>query len=233
MLVISLGKFFSLHILENHQHIRPGKLNQWEEEGYCFTALSCQQPFSKCASLFPLFLPHRSELIWSTWTLRKSPAWRNRRIVPLQLQFRRAKTSFQTSATMTRPTPMTLPWKWAWRVWSAGPHGLNFYAAWMSVFIHLTYIHNIHSFTASDKWRWQWETSWWSVRSATTCTTRTVTSPRWRIKTWTIPGLYGTAPAAPGKWSAWWGSTRWKSDPPVQALQMIIYVTPSVFSNIH
>lgn len=58
-------------------------------------------------------------------------------------------------------------------------------------------------FTTSDKWRSPWETSWWSARSVTTCTTRTVTSPRWRIKTWTIRGWSGTAPAAPGKWSAW------------------------------
>lgn len=112
----------------------------WEEcfPYTCLKAICTSGLESKIIEIFPLFLLHRSELIWSMGTLQKSPAWRNRRIAPLQLQFRRAKTSFQTSATMTRPTPMTLPWKWAWRVWSAGPPFLNWYAAWVSLFIHLS-----------------------------------------------------------------------------------------------
>lgn len=89
-------------------------------------------------SLSPPSLPHRSELIWLTWTLRKSPVWRNQRIVPPLLQFRRAKTSSQTSATMTRPMQMTLPWKWAWLVLFAGQSGFTLNAALTFMFIHFT-----------------------------------------------------------------------------------------------
>lgn len=57
---------------------------------------------------------------------------------------------------------------------------------------------------SSDKWRCQWATSWWSVRSATTSTTRTVTNLKWQTKMWMTPDWCGTVPAAPGRWSVWW-----------------------------
>lgn len=55
------------------------------------------------------------------------------------------------------------------------------------------------------KWQSQWETSWWSAKSAIICITRTVTNPRWQTKKSMTPGSCGIAPAAPGKWNAWWG----------------------------